>query len=72
MGTVIPLSLIQRALQEAVNDNAVAASRKFGPSAMKVYGVRMPVINNLARQHKAGGLALSKALWRSGAFLGRL
>jgi 3-methyladenine DNA glycosylase AlkD len=72
MDTVAPLSLIQRALHDAATDDAAAASRKFVASAVKVYGVRMPVINDLARQHKAGGLALSKALWRSGAFEERL
>jgi 3-methyladenine DNA glycosylase AlkD len=67
-----PLALIQRALRDAATEDAAAASRKFVPSAVKVYGVRMPVINDLARKHKAGGLALSQALWRSGAFEERL
>src|ERR1051326_3146743 len=67
-----PLALIQRALRDAATEDAAAASRKFVPSAVKVYGVRIPVINDLARKHKAGGLALSRALWRSGAFEERL
>jgi 3-methyladenine DNA glycosylase AlkD len=66
------LILIRQALHDAASDDAAAASRKFVPSAVKVYGVRMPVINDLARKHKAGGPALSKALWRSGAFEERL
>jgi 3-methyladenine DNA glycosylase AlkD len=72
LSTVAPLFFIQRALHDAATADAAAASRKFVPSAVKVYGVRMPIINGLAREHKAGGLALSKALWRSGAFEERL
>jgi 3-methyladenine DNA glycosylase AlkD len=66
------LPAIHKALRDAATEDAAAASRKFVPSAVKVYGVRMPIINHLARKHKAGGLALSKALWRSGAFEERL
>jgi 3-methyladenine DNA glycosylase AlkD len=67
-----PLSLIQQALRDAATGQVAIASRKFVPSAVKIYGVRMPAINGLARKHKGGGLALSKALWRSGAFEERL
>ena len=72
MDPVASLALIQRALHDAATAEAAAASRKFVPSAVKVYGVRMPVINDLARKHKVEGLALINALWRSGAFEERL
>ena len=34
---------------------------------MKVYGVKTPVLNDLARTHKAGSFDLGEALWDSGA-----
>ena len=62
------LAEIRRALRAAATPEAAAASRKFVPTSVEVYGVRLPVINDLARQHKEGGLPLVRALWKSGAF----
>ena len=41
---------------------------KFVPNAEKVYGIRTPVLNILAKKYKEGGFGLAKELWSSGAF----
>ncbi len=66
------LSEIQLSLRNAASEDAAAASRKFVPTSVKVYGVRLPVVNDLARKHKSGGFALVRTLWQSGAFEERL
>jgi 3-methyladenine DNA glycosylase AlkD len=42
------------------------------PGAKKVYGVKNPLLNDLAREFKAGGFELAEALWKSGAFEERI
>lgn len=59
---------IREALTECASDEARASFRKFVPTSVRVYGVRLPTINSLARQHKAGGFDLAVELWQSGAF----
>jgi 3-methyladenine DNA glycosylase AlkD len=38
------------------------------PDAKRVYGIRTPVLNMLAKKYKEGGFALVKELWYAGAF----
>jgi 3-methyladenine DNA glycosylase AlkD len=42
--------------------------QKFVPGSQKVYGVKMPVLNELCKQLKEGGFPLVYALWQSGSF----
>lgn len=70
--TARALSEVQLALRNAATGDAAAASRKFVPTSVKVYGVRLPAVNDLARKYKGGGFALVRALWESGAFEERL
>lgn len=60
---------IQKTLRENATPEALAAQKKFVPGveAQKVYGVRVPVLNDLAKQYKAQGFELAEALWKSGA-----
>jgi len=63
------LKSIQRLLNENSNAEAVAAHRKFVPGiAAKIYGVRNPVLNEIAKTFKTGGFDLVKELWDAGAF----
>src|SRR4051794_33373470 len=64
----VTLRAIREALTAAATEEAATASRKFVPTAVKIYGVRVPVLNDLARQYKVGGFELAVALWKSGAF----
>ena len=62
------LKEIQKILEAKANPEAKAAHQKFVPGTKeKIYGVRMPVLNELAQQFKAGGFELVEELWNAGA-----
>lgn len=62
------LEAIQKILRQQSNKAALEANRKFVPGSKRVYGVRNPVLNSLAKQFKDGGFDLVKELWVSGAY----
>ena len=62
------LKQIQKELKGHSTPEAKAAAMKFVPNAEKVYGIRTPVLNLLAKKYKEGGFDLAKELWSSGAF----
>jgi 3-methyladenine DNA glycosylase AlkD len=70
------MSALLKQVQEELNNNsnpeAKAAALKFVPNAEKIYGVRIPVLNELAKKYKEGSFELAEELWRSGAFEERL
>ena len=66
------LKQVQKELQGHATPEAKAAALKFVPNAEKVYGIRTPVLNVLAKKYKEGGFDLVKELWDSGAFEERL
>lgn len=62
------LKEIQGILKTKATPEAKAAYEKFVPgSKEKIYGVRTPVLNELALQFKEGGFALVEELWKAGA-----
>jgi 3-methyladenine DNA glycosylase AlkD len=62
------LKAIQKILIENSTPEAKAAHQKFVPGGKeKIYGVRNPVLNKLARQFKAGGFELVKQTWKAGS-----
>lgn len=62
------LKQVQKQLLDNSNPEAKAAALKFVPNAQQVYGIRTPVLNELAKKYKDGGFELVKELWTSGAF----
>jgi len=63
------LKAIQAILKANSNKAALAAQQSFVPGVnSKVYGVRMPVLNDLAKEFKSGGFELVKELWDAGAY----
>jgi len=66
------LKQVQKELKEHATPVAKTAALKFVPNAEKVYGIRTPVLNVLAKKYKEGGFDLVKELWDSGAFEERL
>ena len=62
------LKQVQKELKEHSTPEAKAAALKFVPNAEKVYGIRTPALNMLAKKYKEGGFDLVKDLWNSGAF----
>ncbi len=63
---------IKQALRANADPAAKAASQKFVPTSQNVYGVRVPVLNQLAREHREGGFELAVALWKAGSLEERL
>lgn len=59
------LKEIQSILIKNATAEGKAAHKKFVPGTNKVYGVRNPVLNELAKQFKAGGFDLVKELWEA-------
>jgi 3-methyladenine DNA glycosylase AlkD len=61
------LKVIQKILTTNSSREARAAHQKFVPGKDKIYGVRMPLINELAGRYKSGGFDLIENLWKAGA-----
>jgi 3-methyladenine DNA glycosylase AlkD len=59
---------IQKILTANSSPEAKASHQKFVPGKEKIYGVRMPFINELALQYKNGGFELIEELWKAGAW----
>ncbi|MBI1343963.1 MAG: hypothetical protein GC171_13600 [Terrimonas sp.] len=66
------LIAIHERLMAATTEKAKASIRNFVPHAEKVYGVTMPLLNELAKEFKTGGFPLVKELWKSGAYEERI
>lgn len=64
----IQLKEIQKILKENSNPEAKAAHKKFVPGNENIYGVRTPLLNDLAQQFKSGGFELVEEIWNAGAF----
>ena len=62
------VSSIKQALAANSDEKAKGAVRKFIPTSQHVYGVRLPLLNQIAKEHREGGFELVEALWKSGAF----
>ncbi|MGK2864790.1 MAG: DNA alkylation repair protein [Chitinophagaceae bacterium] len=60
------LLTIQQILRAKSSPAATAAHEKFIPGIEKMYGVRMPVINELASKYKNSGMCLTEELWKAG------
>ena len=60
------LKEIQRILESKAGPEAKAAHERFVPGKERIYGVRTPVLNELAQQFKSGGFGLVEELWKAG------
>jgi 3-methyladenine DNA glycosylase AlkD len=58
---------IQTALINASEKSAAEFFKKIVPGKQKIYGVKTPVLNQLAKKYKEGSFALAEELWNSGA-----
>lgn len=65
------MSAALKTIQEELRKNATSGHsgflEKIVPGQQKAYGVKTPVLNQLARQYAQGSFALVKELWKSGA-----
>ncbi len=62
------LNKIKKVLKAAGHPDRIEQLKIVAPGAKGIYGVRMPVINELAKENKEGGFDLVEELWRSGAY----
>lgn len=61
------LKEIQQVLRSTSSEKNKEFFKKVVPGNQKMYGVKTPILNELARRHKQGGFELAEELWRSGA-----
>jgi 3-methyladenine DNA glycosylase AlkD len=62
------LSSIQEQLASLSTEATKSSIQKFVPGSQKVYGVKMPLLNELCKQLKEDGFPLVYMLWQSGSF----
>jgi len=62
------LSKIQKILKNKSSKETKASFQKFIPSSQRVYGVKVPVLNEIAKKIKDADFELVEKLWESGAF----
>jgi 3-methyladenine DNA glycosylase AlkD len=58
------LKAIKALLKENATPEGKTAAESFVPTKEKIYGVRMPVINTMAKHFKIGGFELAEELWQ--------
>jgi 3-methyladenine DNA glycosylase AlkD len=63
---------IKSILKDNATEGAKISTLKFVPNAKKVYGVKMPVLNELAKTYRHGGLDLVNQLWSEGSYEERI
>lgn len=61
------LKEIRNILARHATAKAKASHQKFVPGNEKIYGVKMPFLNELAGKYKTGGFDLVEALWKAGS-----
>ncbi len=61
----VTLIEIQKKLFENSNVKVAASTNKFVPGSVKVYGVKMPFLNELAKEFKEVGFDLAEELWNT-------
>ena len=61
------LKEIQKTLLQHSTEATRASHRKFVPGDERIYGAKMPVLNELAAKFKDGGFELVEQLWTAGA-----
>lgn len=63
---------IRIALKENATEAHKASALKFVPDAKKIAGVKMPVLNNLAKQYKDADVKLIQNLWKEDVYEERI
>ena len=62
------LKKIQKILKEKADERVKNSIRKFVPSSQKIYGVKTPVLNEIAKKVQNPNFGLVEKLWKSGSF----
>jgi 3-methyladenine DNA glycosylase AlkD len=61
------LKEIQQTLRQKGDPEAISFFSKMVPGKQKIYGVKTPGLNAIAKQYKNEGFELAEALWNAGA-----
>ena len=59
---------IQKILKNKSSKKTKVSTQKFNPSSQRIYGVKVPVLNEIAKKIKGDDFELVEKLWESGAF----
>lgn len=62
------LAALQKQLQSLATEAAKASVSKFVPGSQKVYGVKMPFLNEMAKSLKGEEFSFVYELWQAGSF----
>lgn len=68
----IMISEIQKILRDNIDEEYKLFIQKLIPTGKKIYGVRMPVINEIIKEYKDGGIPLVETLWKNASHEERL
>lgn len=66
------ISEIQKRLKDNVDEEYKTFLQKLIPTGKKIYGVRMPVINEIVKEYKNEGFPLVETLWKNASHEERL
>lgn len=66
------LQSIQQLLTASAEKNNRSFFEKMIPGEQKVYGVKTPVLNGIAKQFQTGSFPLAEELWKAGALEERI
>lgn len=72
MEPIAKVANIKERLQELATPEAKAAYERTVRPQRKIYGVRTPLLNDLAREFSAEGIGVVELLWRGGSYEERL
>jgi 3-methyladenine DNA glycosylase AlkD len=61
------LAAIQQILESKSEQSKIEFFGKMVPGQQKIYGVKTPDLNQIAKEFKSGGFQLVAVLWKSGA-----
>lgn len=62
------LTEIQKKLKAGRSEIFAEQMKRVAPGATKIYGIKMPVLNELSKICKQGGFNFVEELWNSGAY----
>ena len=70
------MSLALKAIRQLLITKAQKGNKSFFekiiPGKQKIYGVKMPVLNEIVKQYKSGSFSLAKELWNAGSYEERI
>lgn len=66
------LNDIQQTLLDNAEPQFAEKMKTVAPGAQRIYGVRMPVLNEIVKTAKLGGFPLIEQLWEAGAYEERM